>query len=142
MKGKILILGLLAAGMFGCRDRGNARVADVGPGGWPVEVVYENQDTTSLRTLSLLVRLRTDFGYDRLDLVVETVTPDNLHWTDTVVVVPGELEVVSFTYRDIKTPYRSAVVLDRPGAYRFRFDLLRPGAAREKIIGAGIVIND
>jgi hypothetical protein len=136
MKGKLLPM-LSAALTLGCT--GKAVVAEPGPEGWPVEMVWENNDTLSRRTLSVLVRLRSDFRSDRLDLIVETLTPDSLHWRDTVTVRPSVPEAYSLTYMDIKTPYRSDVIFKRAGDYRFRFTPLRLGTLK-KVVGVGIKV--
>ena len=110
----------------------------------PADVFYENDDTLGLKTIHALIRFRNDFQYDRIDFVVETLTPDSLIWRDTLSVsYRGEspIETVSLTYTDVKTDYRTQSRLERTGIYRFRFVPAMPESYVETVIGAGIEIT-
>jgi gliding motility-associated lipoprotein GldH len=138
----------LAGAMVSCTESavGDIRVTEVAPGDWgpqtPAEVVYDNVDTLRHRNLSVLIRLRNDFPYDRLDFVVETLTPDSLLWRDTLSLRPEPVEAASLTYTDVKTAYRSGTILEHAGAYRFRFTPSMPETTVKEVIGVGVVVSD
>lgn len=125
-------------------------VQEIGPGGWsqdrPAAAMFYNSDSLSYRTLSVLIRFRNDFSYDRLDVAVETRTPDQTVWRDTISVSLrpefGGIETSSLTYTDVKTPYRTRVVLERSGKYSFRFTPMMPQASLEGVTGVGIEISN
>ena len=109
-----------------------------------VDVWYENSDTLGGRTLEVLVRFRNDFACDRLDFVLETLTPDSLVWRDTLSVPFGRnerIETASLTYTDVRTPYRDRSELSRPGRYRFRFTPAETALCTDEVIGVGLVIT-
>jgi gliding motility-associated lipoprotein GldH len=141
-----VIIGWLAS-CSSWSDRA-ATVQEVGPRGWseqqPVVVSYENTDSLERKKLSVLIRFRKDFSYDRLDFVVETFTPDSLVWRDTLSLPAGAgsglIETTSLTYVDAKTPYRSNSVLGRTGEYRFRFTPLMPEEPLHEVVGVGIEV--
>ncbi|MDR0955075.1 MAG: gliding motility lipoprotein GldH [Rikenellaceae bacterium] len=124
-------------------------VQDVTPGSWsaaqPAIVLYENRDTVFEQSLTALVRFRNDFDFDRLDFVLETLTPDSLVWRDTLSVAyppeAKEKKATSLTYTDAEVVYRTGVVLNRPGLYRFRFTPLMPETPVDAVIGVGIGIT-
>ena len=149
MKNRLPLYGFLVAVglMCGCAGMpGESLVQEVAPE-WspalPVDVFYENTDTLGERAIGVLVRFRNDFSCDRLDVVLETLTPDSLVWRDTVSVSfgGGGVETASLTYTDVKTPYRSRSRFGRPGTYRFRFTPANPGSCTEGVIGVGVEIT-
>lgn len=151
MKSKLLFIVWGAmAGMCSCSTEPSLeiRVAEITGEVWsnssPADVLYENSDTLGLKTIQALIRFRNDFQYDRLDFVVETLTPDSLIWRDTLSVSYREgapVETTSLTYTDLKTDYRSQSRLGRTGTYRFRFIPAMPESYVENVIGAGIEIT-
>jgi hypothetical protein len=124
-------------------------IVEISPGSWsashPATTIYHNSDTTKTKTLTALIRFRNDFDFDRLDFVVETLTPDSLTWRDTLSVAyppePPKKQAKSLTYTDAEVVYRTGVVLNRPGLYSFRFTPLMPETPVDAVIGVGIGVT-
>lgn len=131
-------------------DRGRIEVKEIENGEWarntPVYVYYTNNDTASAKTLYVIARHRTTYGYDRLDIGIETLTPDGIFWRDTVAIRCGNsagnaLQNDSKIHSDILADYRSNVRLSQPGIYRFRFSQLMPDSVLSGIVGVGIEVK-
>ena len=65
-----------------CISPHEIHTTDLNPNGWKdgAEVIFENQDTTTERSLYVIARLRQDFGYDQLRVAVTTTTPKGYKW--------------------------------------------------------------
>lgn len=145
-----LILCFLMALQSCVRPSGDILLANVDNSGWSRDnasyIYYDNNDTVALRSLKLIVRQTDLFRYDRFVFSVETLTPDNRFFTDTVSVVtknlldPG-LAPGAVTYEDIEVVYKDKVNFNRDGKYRFRFSHLMPDSLLTGITGIGLRIE-
>lgn len=119
-------IGLMV--LTGCITPHEIHVADLDPDGWRggTEVIFENQDTTTERTLYVLARLRQDFGYDRLRLAVTTTTPEGYKWHDTLTIHAFDTPPESKLYFDREELLRTRMILAKPGQYLFTFTPVMP----------------
>lgn len=121
-----MAIGLMV--LTGCVMPHEIHVADLDPDGWRggTEVIFENQDTTTERTLYVLARLRQDFGYDRLRLAVTTTTPEGYKWHDTLTIHAFDTPPESKLYFDREELLRTRMILAKPGQYLFTFTPVMP----------------
>ena len=101
------------------------------------EFYYENEDTLSMRDISIVLRYDRGEVADSVALNIMTISPDSMIVDEPFVLhVPrlGDLRPAEQTFL-----YRRNVVLSRPGRYLFR---LRPTGVVEGVSSVGIVVNE
>jgi len=111
-----------------CISPHEIHTTDLNPNGWKdgAEVIFENQDTTTERSLYIIARLRQDFGYDQLRVAVTTTTPKGYKWHDTLSIRTFDTPPASGLYFDREELLRTKMVLAQPGRYLFTFTPLMP----------------
>ena len=110
------------------------------PRGWdaPAEICLSNDDTLTLRRLTLLFHCNADFGCDSLPLEITVSTPDSLIWSEHFTARPLLRRKVAAVAMTAGVPYREDVVLGRPGDYTFE---LTPCCPVRGVEAAGIKIE-
>lgn len=101
------------------------------------EFIYDNSDSLAERDISIAVRYGKGYVADSVSLHILTISPDSL-----VVEEPFTLHIPRI--RAVRPEeqtflYRSRVVLNRKGEYRFR---LTPDTLVEGISSVGIIVED
>lgn len=140
---------ILLSGFFSCvHTQDIVMVTNVENEGWtkdgPVYVWYGNEDTVSQRTLLLVSRFTDRFGYDKLRLAVEMLSPEGKFHTDTVFVKydPAWKNASGpVTHKNSENIFRTGVVLRETGKYRIRFSHLMPDSVIQGVSGLGIRIE-
>ena len=121
--GRLTISIIIAVVFCGC-SLTQPRVAmdDVSRSGWSeqIDVVYNNQDTTSLCDMNVALRLGHGFSSEQLPLHIVIVTPDSLRYEESVT-LPIDVELGEDNLGSVEAivPYRKNVHLDRMGLYGF-----------------------
>lgn len=102
-----------------CISGHDSVVADVNPAKWvyPVEIVYDNRDTTAIREAALFLR----YGNGTADgvYIIELHAPSGAKARDTVAVNTAA-EPRSNNLHEIQIPYRRGIRLSEEGGYLFR----------------------
>ena len=136
--------------LTGCRTGDGGKhlelhVADVDSRHWekgsPVYLYTDNLDTLSLRELDIIIRYTDSFGYDKLLLTVETLSPERKYWTDTLSITTPDARMHPEQYHEISETYRSKVRFDRMGNYRFAVRHIMPDSLLQGVAGLGIQIK-
>jgi hypothetical protein len=131
----ICLIVVLVVGVASCNASGERATItfDVNPFGWesgrPVVLHYENEDTISLRTISLIIHSQRGVG-GRVEVGIKTVNPDALSFTETL----------SLDMATEITPYRSNVILNRKGEYVFSVSPMA-GEVVKGVFSIGIIIE-
>lgn len=124
------LCGLLRSGVCGvviaiiccsCNINPNSvAVADVSRSGWveQIDLVYDNQDTSALYDMGVVLRLSSGFQAKMLQLNMVIVTPDSLRYEERVAlpVTVGQWHKEAES-KEIVLPYRQNVHLARQGVY-------------------------
>ena len=87
-------------------------------------IVYDNGDTLSLRNLNIAIRYNDNCKEVLLPLKIAITTPDERVFVDTLALQlqhPATALTVATTE---SLPYRTKVVLNQKGAYKFVFEPL------------------
>lgn len=142
--GVLLFVFALCIAFPSCLSDDGIVVTDVDPQGWaadaPAEVVYDNRDTLSERSLAVLLRYTARYAYNGVTLLLTTTTPDGFSWQDTLFVSVGNDKQIPVLNYDVEHLYRNGVCLEQLGAYRFSFVPFSPAPPVQQISGVGIHI--
>lgn len=124
----IAIAAATAFAAAGCIAPQPAVVAEVDPRGWdePVTLVVRNDDTLSLRTLSVVLRYNGDFRCDSLPLDITVLRPDAGRFAERVVLHPCYPYSPAAVAATENIAYRRRSVLDRGGWYLFTIRPVQP----------------
>lgn len=95
-------------------------VVDVNPQAWSLNdaatIAVQNDDTTSVRDISLIVRVNRRFTQGSLPIEIETTAPDSTRFAEPFTV---KIPQVNKDFREAEVPYRRGVVLSKRGVYNF-----------------------
>ena len=136
-------MAMAAILLVGCMARIDSVVTSVDPKGWysgqPKGLIYTNEDTTALNTLSIIVRYDKRLIDSHLRMSVSVITPDSLTMTEEVVVaVPMRRGDVSRSTIAVE-PFRRHAQLPHKGTYLFEIE---PSQAIFGVTGIGIEIKN
>lgn len=136
-------LALAAAAMIaaaGCIAPQSVVMSDVDPQGWyePVTLTVRNEDTLSLRTLSVVLRYNGDFRCDSLPLDIAVSLPDAGQFAEHVVLRPDYPYSPAAVATTENIAYRRRSVLDQGGYYLFT---IRPAQPVRGVVAVGINIE-
>ena len=117
---------LVLVGMFcACGEKPEVYTADINPLSWtenePVSVSFANDDTLSLRDISVIARYVKDADNSDIRFVMSTVTPSGTVWSDTVVISRDHGGQVSSDVWENEMAYRDKVLFEERGLYRMHF---------------------
>lgn len=117
--------------------------ADVDPLAWdaPVDVAWENADTTTLRDVSVFVRCNDGFAGDTLTVRIATLTPDSLRCEEPLLLGIARTPGPAALGQESVVPYRRMSLFGRPGTYRMTITPVRPVRGIEAV-GIHIVTSE
>ena len=104
-----------------------------------VKLMWANQDTTSVKHISLIRRYNSDCKSTRVGLSITTISPDSLQITETFIAPIEQTVCPASRTAEVKVPYRRGVVLSRMGEYQFR---IKPLQTAGGICGVGINLEE
>lgn len=109
--------------------------------GWsePCDILIENGDTLSMRTIGVALRYNHDFKADTLALRIGVLTPDIKHFEERVTLQLSRPYTASAVAASETLPYRVHSVLAQKGTYIFT---ITPEYAVEGIEAVGITIEN
>lgn len=139
MRGFVVLLLSLVA--LSCSKYGYVDMVSVSPECWDsaVSILYTNEDTTSLRDLSVALRYNSDFKSDTLSVFVQTSLPDGYQFREQTTLCLSRKYTASAVTASEAVPYRSNCTLDREGYYIFTITPCHPV---EGIEAVGIEISE
>ncbi len=131
---------VMAAIMAGC-SKPTTFMESVPPRGWlqPCTVVCPNDDTLSMRRLSVVVRYNNDFDRDTLALRITASRPDAVCFTEDVQFCLERPRVPAGVATVESLPYREASVLSERGDYLFT---IAPSEEMKGVEAVGINIEN
>lgn len=115
--------------VYGCGSAPTERMADVNPVLWTPEeqatVMFENNDTTGLLALDILLMFNERLMDRQLGLRITAVAPDSTYFTEDITVMLDVQHQKENSYHEVSLPYRDSVILSRQGTYAFNILPLR-----------------
>ena len=137
----VVNLAIGCLGLTACLSPHGVRVSEVDPTGWrreeSVELSYDNEDSLSRRTLSLVIRYDDRYPYDCLPLWIETITPGGEKRAVGVSIeLPHSQTGKTTKYNETEQRWKDSVVLSRQGDYRFRVSHALP---EDEVVGISAV---
>ncbi|MBQ2414019.1 MAG: hypothetical protein II315_03750 [Rikenellaceae bacterium] len=140
---RLFSMAMAAILLVGCMARIDSVVTSVDPKGWysgqPKGLIYTNEDTTALNTLSIIVRYDNRLIDSHLRMSVSVITPDSLTMTEEIkIAIPVRRDDSNRATIAIE-PFRRHAQLSRVGDYRFE---LEPSQSIIGITGIGIEIKN
>lgn len=140
---RLISMAIAAILLVGCMARIDSVVTSVDPKGWysgqPKGLIYTNEDTTALNTLSIIVRYDKRLTDSDLRMSVSVITPDSLTMTEEVkIAIPVRRDDANRATIAIE-PFRRHAQLSCVGDYRFEIE---PSQAIIGITGIGIEIKN
>ena len=123
----------------GCMAPHSAEMASVDARGWnePARIVVENDDTLTLRKLSIALRYNSSFNESQLPLSIRVTAPDGRIFEEKQC-FPLNGERSTLVSEVVSLPYRDEVQLAMRGAYTFEF---QPEAELKGVEAIGIEIE-
>lgn len=118
-----------------CGMTGQATAVDVDPRAWAeaAELAVENDDSLTLRDISLFVRCNVRYAEDTLTLRVATLAPDSLRCEERVLLGPAPGRMPSAVRGEICVPYRLRARLPHAGRYLWQVAPVRPVGGIEAV---------
>lgn len=135
-----ILVVAMASIVVSCNDiQHSVDMHDVEERAWstPEVFLYENEDSLTMRDLSIVVRYGTGYVSDSVSMRILTISPDSM-----VVEEPFTLHIPRI--REVRPTeqtflYRRNVILGRKGTYEFR---LLPDTATKGINSIGIMVGE
>ena len=111
--------------LFACKQTPEVYTADINPLSWTqdesVSVSFVNEDTVSLRNISIITRYIKNNNASDLMFVLSTVTPTGIVWSDTITMSRDLGEHISSDMWENEMIYRKNVIFGERGLYRVHF---------------------
>ena len=122
--GMRIIVVVLAMAMCSCLAPQNTQMVGVDMWSWDSaeSVVFDNNDTLSLRNLNITLRYNDNFKQATLPLKVAITTPDARHFEEEIVLVLHHPRTALTVATTESLPYRADVLLNQKGHYTFSFE--------------------
>lgn len=106
---------------IGCTSKSHIDMQPVDVFGWnrPVSIIYENNDTNTLRTIAIAMRYNSNFDTDTLSVDIHTSLPDVHQCKERVVLHFKHDYHASAVTSSESSPYRHNCLLNQSGCYIF-----------------------
>lgn len=150
MKRTLIILAI-ALSLYSCRREGYFGVFDMplnrswGVGEW-VEFDFVQSDTINLHKIELSIRHSLNFGFRNLPVEIQTHSPDNKYWRDTIILKLTDADndwvgQMGSNHIDFQSYYRRNVRFTRSGNYVIKVKHLLPVDSLEGVNAVGIIVE-
>ncbi|MBP3550029.1 MAG: hypothetical protein J6J57_00070 [Alistipes sp.] len=138
--GMRIIVAVLAMAMCSCLAPQNTQMVGVDVRSWDSaeSVVFDNNDTLSLRNLNITLRYNDNFQQTSLPLKVTVRTPDARHFEEEVILPLHHPRTALTVATTESLPYRADVLLNQKGIYTFSFE---PQSAVRGIEAIGVELR-
>ena len=119
-----IVAALLAMTMCSCLAPQNSLMVGVDMRSWSgaESLVYENNDTLTLRNLNIVLRYNDNFRQAVLPLKIVVTTPDVRHFEEVVELRLQHPSAALTVATTESVPYRESVLLNQKGDYTFTFE--------------------
>lgn len=119
-----IVAALLAMTMCSCLAPQNSLMVGVDMRSWSgaESLVYENNDTLTLRNLNIVLRYNDNFRQAVLPLKIVVTTPDARHFEEVVELRLQHPSAALTVATTESVPYRDSVLLNQKGGYTFTFE--------------------
>lgn len=119
-----IVAALLAMTMCSCLAPQNSLMVGVDMRSWSgaESLVYENNDTLTLRNLNIVLRYNDNFRQAVLPLKIVVTTPDARHFEEVVELRLQHPSAALTVATTESVPYRESVLLNQKGDYTFTFE--------------------
>ena len=134
-----VLIAIVALLLVSCGEAAYVDMKAVDPDCWErsVSILYENEDTTALRNLSVALRYNNDFEADTLSVVVHTSLPDAHQFREQFTIhLKRDYSSTAVTDSEL-VPYRDSSLLGQRGCYIFTITPCRTVKGVEAV-GIGI----
>ena len=141
MRGGVrVIVAVLAMAMCSCLAPQNTQMVGVDVQSWDSaeSVVFDNNDTLSLRNINIALRYNDNFKQATLPLKVAITTPDARHFEEEIVLALHHPRTALTVATIESLPYRADVLLNQKGLYTFSFE---PKSAVRGVEAIGIELK-
>lgn len=116
-------IAVVAMSFTGCMAQVDSTVVSVNPVSWrsadPKQLVFQNDDTLSLRTISVIMRHTPDIEPRTVILRITAMAPDSSQYSDRLEITLPATETNTYRPAESVTPYRLHNTLAMQGEYRF-----------------------
>ncbi len=135
-----IVAALLAMTMCSCLAPQNSLMVGVDMRSWSgaESLVYENNDTLTLRNLNIVLRYNDNFRQAVLPLKIVVTTPDARHFEEVVELRLRHPSAALTVATTESVPYRESVLLNQKGDYTFTFE---PQSEVRGVEAVGIEFN-
>ena len=135
-----IVAALLAMTMCSCLAPQNSLMVGVDMRSWSSaeSLVYENNDTLTLRNLNIVLRYNDNFRQAVLPLKIVVTTPDARHFEEVVELRLQHPSAALTVATTESVPYRESVLLNQKGDYTFTFE---PQSEVRGVEAVGIEFN-
>ena len=135
-----IVAALLAMTMCSCLAPQNSLMVGVDMRSWSgaESLVYENNDTLTLRNLNIVLRYNDNFRQAVLPLKIVVTTPDARHFEEVVELRLQHPSAALTVATTESVPYRESVLLNQKGDYTFTFE---PQSEVRGVEAVGIEFN-
>lgn len=135
-----IVAALLAMTMCSCLAPQNSLMVGVDMRSWSSaeSLVYENNDTLTLRNLNIVLRYNDNFRQAVLPLKIVVTTPDARHFEEAVELRLQHPSAALTVATTESVPYRESVLLNQKGCYTFTFE---PQSEVRGVEAVGIEFN-
>lgn len=135
-----IVAALLAMTMCSCLAPQNSLMVGVDMRSWSgaESLVYENNDTLTLRNLNIVLRYNDNFRQAILLLKIVVTTPDARHFEEVVELRLQHPSAALTVATTESVPYRESVLLNQKGDYTFTFE---PQSEVRGVEAVGIEFN-
>ena len=115
---------VLAMAMCSCLVPQNSLMVGVDMRSWESaeSITYDNNDTLSLRNISIALRYNDNFREATLPLKITITTPDARHFEEVVELRLSHPSTALTVATTESLPYRADVLLSQKGYYTFSFE--------------------
>ncbi len=121
-----------------CNSSGeHGRIVDVDPSGWyaPTEITFEVAENSPRVDMKILLRYDNAVTADSVELLVSTIAPDGVKWTEPLVIYTPRTNRSIYT---TESPYRLNVEWQQSGTYQV---LLHPQHLYRGVTAAGVTFS-
>ena len=120
---RVIVVALMAMALGGCLAPQNVHMMRVNMRAWSEtsNVVYENSDSLSLRSINIALRYNDNFSATLLPLKIAVTAPDSTRFEEVVEIKINHPRTALTVATTETLPYRDSALLSQKGTYIFAF---------------------
>ena len=136
---RVVVALLCVAAMLSCMAPQRSFMSNIRGGEWcaPVDIVYNNEDTVALRTISVVVRYNCDFKSNAMPVTLRLTAPDGRSAEESCTILLRRPHAVAAVATVESVPYRVHNRMSQSGYYIFT---ITPDSALRGVEAVGVEI--